>query len=666
MGEVAARSAVRGATMGVVISAHGDRSTGWVRLAFPFHKPTTAAIKELPGAKWGPFQGAPPGPWANKPGLHKAWFIPVHSHALLEKRLAIRTFWEPPRRAEVPAVIADRLRPYQLEGAQRLVENRGFFLTFDMRVGKTPTAIAAAAAMLGAGQADLAVVMYPAQVGDSWAAQLKSWAFVDLVRLEGRTALLQSEINDLRAQSYLFLGCHYEILAEREEDIARLISGRRVIFVADEGHAFQNRTAGRSQTAGRLTRGVPWVRKGDIPEESLPAEGVQVVAWWHLTGTPMRNKPKNLFMGFDLTIPGSMGSFSRYATRYCDAKVDDLGHFTYKGESNMEELRERLSSVSMRKTRAEVAEWLPKSERSVILCEVPERQLEHYRKLEALHAPIIRRALDDAEVGFNDRRALEQLVQATSAAKLPKAIERIQFHAERGAKLVVFGHFKESVARLAEELFEVALPDFAKGERAAPAVFDAGSYQGLSPQDRNEIIDRWRAHKGPAVLLANTLSSGIGIDLSDADVGLFLELEWVPADFRQAEDRLADVHLGKRTAAPILEYLLVPNTLDEDMALAVLGKVRSIEAVVGGDRETADLASTLRESGLVNADRLGLPSTDKETVKAALARLRDRLTGKAPASRPADLSATVAATVEAEWEDDEPPSSDSVDDDISF
>ena len=652
--------------MGVVISAHGDRSTGWVRLSFPFHKPTMAAVKELPGARWGPLQGVPPGPWANKPGLHKAWFIPIHSHALLEKQLGIRTIWEPPRRAEVPGVIADRLRPYQLEGAQKLVENRGFFLTFDMRVGKTPTAIAAAAAMLGAGLADLVIVMYPAQVGDSWAAQLKSWAFVDLYRLEGRETLLQTEINELRAQPYLFVGCHYEILAEREEDLARLISGRRVIFIADEGHAFQNRKAGRSRTASRLTRGVPWVRKGDLPEESLPAEGVQVVAWWHLTGTPMRNKPKNLFMGFDLTLPGSMGSFSRYATRYCDAKVDDLGHFDYKGESNIDELRARLGVVSMRKTRAEVAEWLPKSERSVILCEVPERQLEHYRKLEALHAPVIRRALDDAEVGFNDRRALEQLVQATSVTKLPKAAERIIFHADRGAKLVVFGHFKESVAKLSEWLAR-QLPDFEEGGAIVPEVFDAGSYQGLSPRDRNEIIDRWRAHQGPAVLLANTLSSGIGIDLSDADVGLFLELEWVPADFRQAEDRLADVHLGKRTAAPILEYLLVPNTLDEDMALAVLGKVRSIEAVVGGDRETSDLASTLRESGLVNADRLGLPSTDKETVKAALARLRDRLTGKTTAVRPADLAtAAVAAAVEAEWEDDEPPSSDSADDDIPF
>lgn len=654
--------------MGVVISAHGDRSTGWVRLSFPFHKPTMAAVKELPGARWGPLQGVPPGPWANKPGLHKAWFIPGHSHALLEKQLNIRTIWEPPRRAEVPAVIADRLRPYQLEGAQKLVENRGFFLTFDMRVGKTPTAIAAAAAMLGAGQADLVVVMYPAQVGDSWAAQLKSWAFVDLVRLEGRETLLQTEINDLRAQPYLFLGCHYEILAEREEDIARLISGRRVIFIADEGHAFQNRKAGRSQTAARLTRGAPWVCKEDVGYgmEPVPAQGVQVVAWWHLTGTPMRNKPKNLFMGFDLTLPGSMGSFSRYATRYCDAKVDDLGHFDYKGESNIEELRERLGVVSMRKTRAEVAEWLPKSERGVILCEVPERQLAHYRKLEALHAPVIRRALDDAEVGFNDRRALEQLVQATSVTKLPKAVERIQFHAERGAKLVVFGHFKESIAKLADELTH-QLRDYAERGYVVPVVFDAGSYQGLSPRDRNEVIDRWRAHEGPAVLLANTLSSGIGIDLSDADVGLFLELEWVPADFRQAEDRLADVHLGKRTAAPILEYLLVPNTLDEDMALAVLGKVRSIEAVVGGDRETSDLASTLRESGLVNADRLGLPSTDKETVKAALVRLRDRLTGKAPAPRSTDLAAAVVAdAVAADWEDDEPASGDSTDDDISF
>jgi hypothetical protein len=76
----------------------------------------------------------------------------------------------------------------------------------------------------------------------------------------------------------------------------------------------------------------------------------------------------------------------------------------------------------------------------------------------------------------------------------------------------------------------------------------------------------------------------------------------------------------------------------------------------------------LRESGLIDSARLGLPSTDKETVKAALLKLRDRLLGKAHADSRHNLGeAALVDAVEAGWEDDtEEEPADGSDEDIPF
>lgn len=168
------------------------------------------------------------------------------------------------------------------------------------------------------------------------------------------------------------------------------------------------------------------------------------------------------------------------------------------------------------------------------------------------------------------------------------------------------------------------------------------------PAKRKETVDKWRACPGPAILLVNTLSSGVGIDLSDADGAVFLELAWVPADFLQAEDRIQDVHQGKRTTPPWYEYLIVRETIDEAMAGALLKKIRSIDKVVGGTVESGQVASTLRGSEIVGASRLGLPSTDAETVQAALLAVRDKwLSGSGDAPKVDDLGAILADLNEA-------------------
>ncbi len=834
--------------MSAFVRAHQDAS-GWVTLRFPYDLDTLAVLKSIPGSRWDKAE--------------KVWRVSGHGWAILKHQLKHELVITSERRAPLPEQLASRLRPYQIAGAEHLVRSAGAFLTMDPRTGKTPTAITALCALFAIRAIRRAVVFYPAGVMGEWVRQLREWANIPLYVLEGHAALDVQEIARLRAEPYLIVGCHYEILRERGPDLQAIFGGLssdNFAVVFDEIQQAKNRKSGRYTVASELT-------KLDT-----------CVARWGLSGTPMRNRPRDLFAPFDLILPGSMGGYWTFAKRYCnppeapiwmgdysfrplgDVKVGDevigwsfgrpdtrtvkkgsldsrrrlcrsrvvavnrriaslvtvhfesgrtirctpdhewladnhhsglaylpakvgrkiihvvdttlpvtlpehlwlagwvagmydgeghgnmisqsseanpatwarldyaltvlgiphvmhkdrphkagsgaggvsiaggrdgflkfvrtvcparqnngwdrallTGRFrkpdrivsiepagegevismttttgnyvawgygskncgAYQGEfgwvdkdtTNAEELAARVATVSFRVTRAQVAPWLPKSDRNVIVCNLDKTQAKRYRALERSYAPQVKRAISDADPTGADRDALRALCAATSEAKIPATVERALFHAhDRQVKVLIFGHHHETLDGLLQAFTEryAGVNDAGEAKSLPPIFFATGK---LPPAKRMPIIDEWRAHQGPAILIASSLASGTGIDLSDADAAIFIELEWVPSDFRQAEDRIQDVHLGKRTTPPIYEYMIVKNTVDEAMAAALLNKIRSIEQVIGHDAESTNLSATLRSSGVVSATNLALPNTDKETVQAALLDLRNRLLG---------------------------------------
>ena len=78
-----------------------------------------------------------------------------------------------------------------------------------------------------------------------------------------------------------------------------------------------------------------------------------------LTGTPMTNRPKDLFNLLRCVGHPSARSFLSFAKRYCDAYRNDYGWVT-TGASNLEELNLLMKEVSIRRKKEEVLELPPK------------------------------------------------------------------------------------------------------------------------------------------------------------------------------------------------------------------------------------------------------------------------------------------------------------------
>lgn len=648
--------------MPVLVEALVNKSIGWAALKFPYNERAKNTIKAIPGARWidpdkerGFFDDAISDMLRSEfAGRPKAWYVPEEILSVLgrDPQFKLNVSYDAELdRLDLPE-FASKLKPYQTEGAQRCIERSGYLLTFEPRVGKTPTTIAATCALLESKRVDTVIVLYPNTVALEWERQLKEWAGIDLTKLVSFDPLLTMEVNALRERPFTFIGCHYEILSQREKCLARIVDGRRYAIVLDELHAAKNRKASRYQTAKRLSLGSPILFEGDIPGENTYANGT-CTNRIGLTGTEMRNRPRDLWGVMDLVRPGYTGGYWNYCKRFADAQEvsghwvdketkDSTGKIICRGKSNEAELAERLKLISMKVTRAEAAPWLPKMDRKVILCAVPPEQLSKYKKLERAYAARIKSALESDELNGSDSVMVAEMDRATSAAKIDSAIKQCLEHLDRGVKVRISAHHHETIHEFAarwENYFDADHP-----LRQYPA-FRAAGYD--SQNDRNESIASWKTYPTAALLITNNLSTGIGIDLSDGKVSICIEPEWVPADQQQWEDRAADVHLGKVTEPPLIIYLFVKGTLDELKAAANLSKLRTIEEIVGHGTETGALAKAFRDSGVVDASKLGLESFDKSTVSTALKMLRERLL-HGPVSTDSALEAEMAA-----WENDE-------------
>lgn len=598
--------------------------TGQVELDFGFDAELVDFVKSVSGFGWDK--------------LRRRWVGAVHSLAALQfaawkhangqpttaltsqVQIAVTTPLQAP-----PMVMEGNLRlhEYQKWGVGQCLSRNDFVLVWSPRVGKTSVAISAGATGIATRLFDRVIVTAPAQVIPEWIAaldkQFPGMAKRELVRGIGYADVLGSH----------WVLVQHDQITPVAKDLLALANAGKFMFVFDEPQRFSEEKAPRSKTLLALAQHANCDRRVG------------------LTGTPMRNAPDDLcvFFGVFGGLAAKKGSRAwSFLKRYAGAFEGEYG-WTTGTPDNLDELAHRLASISHRLTREEVRPDLPAIHRTVRLCEMKAEDSARYK---ALEAALGKKAIEGK--GKARDAALKTLGRTAVVAKMNAVIERIQHHcAERHVKVLIAAFWHETLKDVAEALTAVQWPFYL-----------AGGW--MDPNRRKREMEAWKADGRATPLLVNIVASGTGIDLSDADGSVVLEVPWVPSDMLQFEPRILDVHLGKRTTRPWVEYLLTKGTTDEDMALANLKKIAVIDQVVGAERESTGLATSLRESGVVATVDLGLASRSDDAVEAALAGLRARLSGDASVSDLSGMEASELAGAVAEAFEDEKDEDDNDDD----
>jgi hypothetical protein len=259
-----------------------------------------------------------------------------------------------------------------------------------------------------------------------------------------------------------------------------------------------------------------------------------------------------------------------FAKRYCEAYRNDFGWVT-TGASNLEELNLLMKEVTLRRKKDEVLDLPPKvrswvpvdiSGSAAALNEV-EAFLEWYQGTDPERP--------------NDTQFLARLTKVRVAlhkAKHQAVAERIRDVVATGEKVVVFPVFNDGVQRHKKELGETAVT--ITGAQSA--------------EQRMETVDRFQADPDIRVAICNIIAGGVGITLTAGTHVIFQDLDWVPANHAQAEDRCYRLGQTKRVT---VEYLHAEGSLDGYIARLLEAKIALINAVEAEDFPDASIIAQL-------------------------------------------------------------------------
>ena len=431
--------------------------------------------------------------------------------------------------------------------------------------GKTPQAICSVNALP---QISKVLVICPASLKLNWMREWQRWTTRDLsVSIASTQHCADTDV----------VVVNYDCFSRKSKTAARLKARQWDLMICDEVHALKNPRAIRTkEILGRIERGAGRVG-GIIAKHALV-----------LSGTPIVNRPVELWPILSYLDPQTWRSWKYFVERFCAGYQDGWG-WKGDGASHLEELQRKLRSTLMiRRLKSEVLAELPPKTRQII--EVPledmdddvreavEVEAREWDKREARMADLradvataeqgtvayeeaVARLNDAVRVAFAE---ISKLRHATAVAKVPAVVEHVRQILEDGDQpLIIFVHHH----------------DVCDGIRAAlepdhTVVVLTGRE---SQEQKQAAVDAFQALQA-RVFIGSITAAGVGITLTAASHVVFAELDWVPGSITQAESRC---HRIGTKAAVLVQHVVLDGSLDARMAKTLIAKQAVLDAALG-------------------------------------------------------------------------------------
>jgi hypothetical protein len=290
------------------------------------------------------------------------------------------------------------------------------------------------------------------------------------------------------------------------------------------------------------------------------------------TATPIANRVRDLWGQLDTIEPNAWGNATSWQDRYCDRRPGAYGGFDTSGESNRDELNQRLRHVAHILDYRETHRQLP-----------PKRRQSYYiaPSDQCDESGGFAKEIKDAQK--RGPTAVLEVKLAMAASKKRKAVlGLIEDHLSSKHKIVVFTGRR----RDCDELGEIVRKSSGVKETKA-TVWAAHGDQ--STEARQGIVDEYMSHPGPCVLVATGHAFGESLNLQDTDAAMFVMLPYTPGQLRQWEGRFT--RLGQKRPVT-LYYVIAENTIDEHVAQILIDKLPAVEKIAQ-DYELGEAAVAL-------------------------------------------------------------------------
>jgi SWI/SNF-related matrix-associated actin-dependent regulator 1 of chromatin subfamily A len=400
--------------------------------------------------------------------------------------------------------------------------------------------------------------------------------------------------------------CNYDQL--KGKVFEQLMNQQWDILIADEVSYLKNPDSKRT----KATFGYKMRRKsGEKKGRWAPGLIHKAKKILFLSGTPMLNRPMELFPILHALDPDRWSDGFQFGRRYCAGYRKKIGWdvinqepkyaWDFTGASHLDELQKILrSTIMIRRLKEQVLHDLPPKRREIIVfvadksqqkiiaqeTEAWKRHDEKICQLEFNLEAAKKSGSDDdyrsavsglkagIDVAFVD---MAEARKEVAVSKVTSVIEHLRLALEQVKKVVIYAHHHDVIDALFDEFKDVAV-----------------KVDGRTPNtQRQKAIDAFQTEEKISMFIGGIHAMGMGITLTAASHVVFAELDWTPAIMTQAEDRL---HRKGQRKHVLVQHLVLDKSLDEKMAKILVKKQSISTDVLDGVKDHVATIPVTRKS----------------------------------------------------------------------
>jgi SWI/SNF-related matrix-associated actin-dependent regulator 1 of chromatin subfamily A len=431
------------------------------------------------------------------------------------------------------------------------------------------------------------LIVCPSNLRINWLRELLKWIVGKKVTI-GIATTKRWSLSDIIIINYEALKPLHRNIHETQWDL----------LVCDEAHYLKNPNSRRSLEIFGRQHADPIKRR---PKLEVPRA-------LFLTGTPIVNRPYELWPLVHYLAPDEFESRQNFIKEYCGGKKSGQ-RLADIGEKNLRRLHQRLTNTIMiRRMKKDVIHELPAKVRQVIVLPTDRvrgaisreqqlfRQIQDNLAIARLRAEMAKADPDDEvyarevsqlrQVEWTSIQQISKLRFQTALAKVPLVIDHVNNILQHVQKVIVFAYHPAVAENIATEYGE------------AVAVVHG---KITSTAERQRRIDNFQNNPQCRVFIGTMKVAGEGLTLTASQVVVFAEQDWTPSAISQCEDR--SHRIGQKNSV-LVQHLVLDKSLDALLAHRIVEKQETIKAALNPeDEQIASLYSLSKATPFIDADR---------------------------------------------------------------
>lgn len=471
-----------------------------------------------------------------------------------------------------------KLKEHQKEGVKFMVGNKKCILADSMGLGKTMQSAVAAIVT----QQEKVLIICPASVKSTWKRELMYYVDENDIQIINGTTFNESK--KFTIINYDILDNFYQVPKEYyidevktvdkngNETIKQVLKTKKTLkkdiinqcmensrlfqenfgcIIVDEVHRMVNNKSIRYQVISDL------IKRSHAPYVFL------------LTGTPMTNKPINLYHILRLIDAEVTRDYNFYMRRYCggkEIKLRDGRRIMKTGDAtNLEELREKIKHVYIRRLISDMKDMV-KKEIVVKEYDLNEAQTARYSELWDEYVAA------QQEQGNDNSEQYRQLVEGTIVRQylaqemIPHTISLAEEIIDNDEKVIISCTYTDEVNALKKHF----------GKKAV--VYDGKMTAKQKDKSEHEFMN----NPDIKVFIGQISSASLGLTLTVASKLIFNSFSFSSAELKQMEDR---IYRLTQTKDVTCYYQVFTDSISQHVYNTVLNKELMAQTVIKTEKE---------------------------------------------------------------------------------